>query len=181
MKSDDELMAQITTGSNKAFEELYSRHCKIVYGYLFKFLSGNQQTVDDVAQQTWLKVIEKSKLYKPNGYFKAWVLKISRNLAIDYFRKNKKLIFSDFIDETIADDINLQLDFERKEQLITLEELINKLPESQKTIILMQITEGLSYQEIAKQLYMNPNQVKCILYRAKKTIKEEIRHEPALA
>jgi RNA polymerase sigma-70 factor (ECF subfamily) len=52
-------------------------------------LTGNRETAEDLFQETWIRVLEKSHLYDPRWRFEAWLFSIARNLAIDLLRQRQ--------------------------------------------------------------------------------------------
>lgn len=87
--SDYELICQYLAGDERAFEILYDRHRKVLYGYLTGLLPGRRSEADEVFQLTWIRVIDQLKNYRDQGCFGAWLFRIARNLLIDRVRKNK--------------------------------------------------------------------------------------------
>ena len=69
---DDMMLIQsYISGDERAFETLYRRHRKQLYGYLCNLLSGNSAEVDEIFEMTWLKVIDKLPGYRDQGKFSA--------------------------------------------------------------------------------------------------------------
>ena len=85
-RSDFVLIKGYLSGSGKDFEELYDRYKKMLYGYLNNMLPQQQSIVDDIFQQTWLKVVEKLPEYRCSNRFSAWLFRIAHNLAIDHYK-----------------------------------------------------------------------------------------------
>ena len=141
------------------------RHKSRVFSYIVLIVK-NQELAEDIFQETFIKVIRSLKKgkYIENGKFISWVLRISHNLIIDHFRKEKLKgtisndscevdIFNSqkFSDKTIEDQIiNSQILFEVKE-------LIRELPEDQQQVIYMRHYMGLSFKEIADQTDVSIN------------------------
>ena len=90
--NDNALVQQFIDGDQTAIETLVNRHKNRVYTYIFLIVK-NQQLAEDIFQDTFIKVIRSLKTgkYTENGKFISWVLRISHNLIIDHFRKEKLL------------------------------------------------------------------------------------------
>jgi RNA polymerase sigma-70 factor (ECF subfamily) len=152
-------------GDQESLEILIHRHKSRVFSYILLIVK-NQELAEDIFQETFIKVIRSLKRgkYTENGKFVSWVLRISHNLIIDHFRKEKLKgtvsndstnvdIFNSqkFAEETIEDQmVKTQILFEVKE-------LINELPEDQQQVIYMRHYLGLSFKEIADQTDVSIN------------------------
>ena len=163
--NDNELVQQFIQGDQESLEILIHRHKSRVFSYILLVVK-NQELAEDIFQETFIKVIRSLKKgkYIENGKFVSWVLRISHNLIIDHFRKEKLKgtisndstevdIFNSqkFSDKTVEDEmINSQILFEVKE-------LIRELPEDQQQVIYMRHYMGLSFKEIADQTDVSIN------------------------
>ena len=84
---DDMMLIQAyIAGDGKAFETLYYRYRRNLYGYLYNLLSGNEQEVDEIFEETWIKVVDKLGSYRDEGKFSAWLFRVGRNVFIDNMR-----------------------------------------------------------------------------------------------
>ena len=91
--TDEKLIKKYLHGDEQAFNELYQRYRKPVYAYLNNMLHNRRDIVEDVFQQTWIRVIAALSKYRDDGSFISWIYRIARNLTIDYFRREK--LYSD--------------------------------------------------------------------------------------
>ena len=89
-RSDYELITDYLEGNDSAFEQLYQRHRKRLYGYLNGMMPWSPAEVDDVFQQTWVRAVTRLPKYRDQGYFAAWLFRIGRNLLIDKVRRSKR-------------------------------------------------------------------------------------------
>ena len=158
MLSDKELVLAFRNGDNSAMDILINRYHRKVFGYI-KHLVRNHEIAQDLCQETFVKAINslKSDGYYETGYFSAWLMRIAHNLIIDNYRKTTKLstvpneigeinLFNNakYSDETIETHL-------AKSQISKdLKDLINRLPEEQKTTVLMRLNLDMSFKEIAE-------------------------------
>lgn len=158
MLSDKELVLAFRNGDNSAMDILINRYHRKVFGYI-KHLVRNHEIAQDLCQETFVKAINslKSDGYYETGYFSAWLMRIAHNLIIDNYRKTTKLptvsneigeinLFNNakYSDETIETQL-------AKSQISKdLKDLINRLPEEQKTTVLMRLNLDMSFKEIAE-------------------------------
>lgn len=155
--SDNSLVQQFVDGNQSAIEVLISRHKKRVFTYILLIVKDHH-LAEDIFQDTFIKVIRslKSGRYTENGKFISWVLRISHNLIIDHFRK-EKLLNTTSNDDTIVDLFNSpKYSEENIEDKLVYEQitcdvrlLINELPDDQREVIMMRHYQGLSFKEIS--------------------------------
>ena len=90
--SDALLVKNYIAGDENSLSILINRHQSKIYGFIYSKLS-DRDIADDIFQDTFIKVIKtlKSNSYNEEGKFLPWVMRISHNLIIDYYRKNKKI------------------------------------------------------------------------------------------
>ena len=163
--NDNELVQRFIAGDQNSLEILIQRHKGRVFSYILLIVK-KQELAEDIFQETFIKVIRSLKKgkYTENGKFVSWVLRISHNLIIDHFRKEKLKgtvsndsldidIFNSrkFSEDTIEDQmINTQI-------LSEVKDLIQELPEDQQQVIVMRHYLDLSFKEIAEQTDVSIN------------------------
>jgi RNA polymerase sigma-70 factor (ECF subfamily) len=163
--NDNELVQRFIAGDQNSLEILIHRHKGRVFSYILLIVK-KQELAEDIFQETFIKVIRSLKKgkYIENGKFVSWVLRISHNLIIDHFRKEKLKgtvsndsleidIFNSqrFSEDTIEDQmVNTQI-------LSEVKDLIKELPEDQQQVIIMRHYLDLSFKEIAEQTNVSIN------------------------
>jgi len=163
--NDNELVQRFIAGDQNSLEILIQRHKGRVFSYILLIVKKHE-LAEDIFQETFIKVIRSLKKgkYTENGKFVSWVLRISHNLIIDHFRKEKlKGIVSNdsldidifnsqkFSEDTIEDQmVNTQI-------LSEVKDLIQELPEDQQQVIMMRHYLDLSFKEIAEQTDVSIN------------------------
>ena len=90
--SDAQLVCNYISGDENALSILINRHQSRLYGFIFSKIQ-DRDAANDVFQDTFIKVIRTLKRgnYNEQGKFLPWVMRISHNLIIDYFRKNSRM------------------------------------------------------------------------------------------
>lgn len=153
---DAVLVHNYIAGDENALALLIKRHQSKIYGFIYSKVS-DRDIADDIFQDTFIKVIKtlKSNSYNEEGKFLPWVMRISHNLIVDHFRKNKKMpmhreteefsIFSIMTDN--SPNIESRIITEQVEN--DLLRLIEELPDDQKEVLQMRIYQDLSFKEIA--------------------------------
>ncbi|SMG26663.1 RNA polymerase sigma factor [Arenibacter troitsensis] len=161
---DSVLVKDYMNGDERALEKLINRHNQRLSSFIYSKVQDREVT-EDIFQDTFMKVIRTLKKgnYNEEGKFLPWVMRISHNLIIDYFRKNKRMPrfegSNDFnIFSIISDD---QLNAERRiikdqiDQDLTL--LIRELPKDQKEVLEMRLYKDMSFKEISENTGVSIN------------------------
>jgi RNA polymerase sigma-70 factor (ECF subfamily) len=136
---------------------LINRHQSKIYGFIYSKLS-DRDISDDIFQDTFIKVIKtlKSNSYNEEGKFLPWVMRISHNLIIDHYRRNKKMPMYRETEEFSIFSIMSDNVPNIESQLITsqvendLRKLIEELPAEQKEVLMMRMYQDLSFKEISE-------------------------------
>ncbi len=161
---DAALVLSYIKGDEKALETLINRHKQKIYSFIYSKVYDRDVT-EDIFQDTFIKVIRTLKrgAYNEEGKFLPWVMRISHNLVIDYFRKNSRMpkfdntgefsIFSVLSDSTLNAEKRLI-----KEQVENdVRRLVDELPEDQKEVLLMRIYDDMSFKEISNNTGVSIN------------------------
>ncbi|MES2733784.1 MAG: sigma-70 family RNA polymerase sigma factor [Bacteroidota bacterium] len=154
--SDSSLVILYTNGNEKAFQQLVQRHKSKIYTTIYLIVKDTY-VAEDLLQDTFIKAVStiKSGRYNDEGKFLPWIMRIAHNLAIDYFRRERRYptviledgsnVFNtlDFSEDS-AESIQI-----KKETHERLRELIQLLPEQQREVLMMRHYSEMSFQEIA--------------------------------
>ena len=151
------LVKNYVAGDENALTILINRHQSKIYGFIYSKLS-DRDISDDIFQDTFIKVIKtlKSNSYNEEGKFLPWVMRISHNLIIDHYRRNKKMPMYRETEEFSIFSIMSDNMPNIESQLITtqvendLRKLIEELPAEQKEVLMMRMYQDLSFKEISE-------------------------------
>jgi len=163
--TDEELVQLYAEGNNEAFDVLLLRHKKRVYTYIYTTVK-DVDIANGLFQETFIKAITTIKRgrYTEKGKFSSWILRISHNLTIDYFRKekNENTISNeeyglDLLNNIKLYDTDMQEQSDKEETLTNLVELIELLPDCQKEVLKMRIFEDISFKDIADKTQVSIN------------------------
>jgi RNA polymerase sigma-70 factor (ECF subfamily) len=162
--SDAALLSAYIQGDDKAFETLVKRSKSKVYTTIYLIVK-DRYIAEDLMQEAYIKAIDviKSGRYNEEGKFLPWILRISHNMAIDHFRKDKRyptIILEDgskvFNSFDFAED-SVEEQQMKADQVENIREMIKKLPDEQREVLVMRHYEDLSFQEIADQTGVSIN------------------------
>lgn len=162
--SDQELVKQYLNGKESAFEVLLNRHKDRIYTQIM-IMVKDEELADDIFQDTFIKVINTLKRgkYNEEGKFLPWILRISHNLAIDHFRKQKKMpaVRADENFDVFAtlsqEEKNIEDQWIEEQIYSDVRKLIDMLPEEQREVVMMRHYGGLSFKEISEQSNVSIN------------------------
>lgn len=164
------------------FSVIYENYGSEIYRYC-RFLSRNQHVAEDITSQTFMKGLEKINSFKGDvKQLRAWFYTIARNSFLDYIKHNSKEVDHDFdkISSTITDkegeDEDNEIDFEVALDKIYLR-IVNLKPTIYSEIILLRYKEELEYDEIAKIVNRDENNVRVLLHRAMNKLKKQLKEE----
>lgn len=153
---DAVLVKNYVAGDEIALATLVERHQSKIYGFIYSKVMDRDIT-EDIFQDTFIKVIKtlKSKNYNEEGKFLPWVMRISHNLIVDYFRKTKKMPFNRDTDEYSVFSLmtdnspNIESKIITEQVEVDLQRIIDELPDDQREVLVMRIYDDLSFKEIA--------------------------------
>lgn len=169
--TDYDLISRISKGDEKAFAVLLDRYQESVYRFAYKFL-GDATEAFDIAQESFLRVYELSTDFRPSGSVRFLIMRITKNLCIDFTRR-KKPVFTDTPPD-ITNGKTVCSSLLQKEVSNILATAIRKLPENQRTAVLLRHMEEMRYAEIAEVMDTSVGAVESLLARARKTLKKRM-------
>lgn len=162
--SDAQLVCNYISGDENSLSILINRHQSRLFGFIFSKIQ-DRDAADDVFQDTFIKVIRTLKRgnYNEQGKFLPWVMRISHNLIIDYFRKNSRMpkfrsknefdIFSIISDDSLNIE-NKMVDAQIENHIRIL---LDELPDEQRAVIKMRIYQDMSFKEISESTGVSIN------------------------
>lgn len=157
LKSDRELVENYRNGDLASFELLVSRYQAQVYSYIMTLVK-DRQLADDIFQDTFVKIIRtiKAGVYKDEGKFVQFAMRISHNLVIDHFRKENRIPTVEsssedynYIDNAPISDPSVEQNMINEQIHSDLRKMIDYLPVEQREVLRMRIYDDMSFKEIA--------------------------------
>lgn len=179
--TDNQLVKNFLEGDDSAFELLVSKYLKPIYNFLYQFTS-DLSALDDITQETFIKVWKNVRRFDQNKSFKTWIFTIAKNTAYDYLKKKKAVPFSFFensegnnVLENISADVILPDEFlANLDSAKDFEEKLKKIQGHYRIILLLHYKDDFSLAEIAEILGKPYNTIKSQHQRALKSLKKEI-------
>jgi len=165
--SDEAMLVQRAIGHDaEAFGRLYDMHIDRVYRHIY-YRVGNEAYAEDLTQQVFLKAWQAIDRYKKMASpFIAWLMTISHNLVVDFYRTRKDRAYLEA--EILADDSApsperaAEASFEQQR----LRRAILQLGGDEQRVVILRFIEGFEFGEIASLLKKKEGNIRVILHRA---------------
>ncbi|MEJ5166739.1 MAG: sigma-70 family RNA polymerase sigma factor [Thermoanaerobaculia bacterium] len=173
-RSDEELLKEAQRDEN-AFSLLVERWWNKIYSFIsFKIKSPDE--AKELTQEVFLKIYLNLENFNPSYKFSTWAFKIAQNLSIDYLRK-QHILRTELSERSAITDKNPLSNLMEGERNRKLWDLVDKLPEEFKEVIVLRHLEELSYEEISKILNLKLGTVKNRIFKARQYLLEMMEEE----
>lgn len=183
--TDQEVVALAREGRESAYRELVRRYERPVFSLIYRMVR-DRALAEDLAQDSFIKVLNALDSYRPEYKFSSWIFKIANNVAIDQLRRRElaTLSLDGAPDARTADEIAATAfqaadraespleELEAKELGTVIERAIAKLRPEYRACILLRHVEGRAYEEIAEALDLPLGTVKTYIHRARHELRE---------
>lgn len=170
LRSDEQLVDLFRAGSEEAFRAIHDRYQKRLFAYARQMLPGRQDA-EDALQDVFVRAYSGLRSSDRELALRAWLFRIAHNRCIDELRKPSppppevlQLVRPTSHDPLVEIDL--------RESLRRLVEDIRRLPEQQRSALLMRELGGMSYAELSASLGISLGAVKSLLVRARLTLAE---------
>jgi RNA polymerase sigma-70 factor (ECF subfamily) len=182
--SDQEVVGHAARGREAAYRELIRRYQRPVFSLIYRMVR-DRELAEDLAQETFIKVLNAIDSYRPEYKFSSWIFKIANNVAIDQLRRRSLNTLSldgsphaenaEAIEATtlqIGDQRESQLDEVTSRELGSqIEQAIAKLRPEYRSCIILRHIDGRPYEEIAEILDLPLGTVKTYIHRARNELR----------
>ena len=183
---DVRLMLRAKEGDEGAFEELVLNYQDRLV-HIFFHLVGNQETAEDLAQETFLRIYRARHGYVPTAQFSTWLFKIATNLASNSRRtkgRRKEVDINSGDDDSSPRQEEQLLSeksalmptrqFDHKEMTQIVQLALGSLNERQRLAVLLHKYEEMSYADIAATMEITEVAVKSLLSRARDALRQKL-------
>jgi len=183
--TENELILGLRERDEHAFRELVARYQDRVYNTALGLL---QHTTDaeDIAQEVFIQVYRSIGGFKEQARLSTWIYRITVTKSLDHLRSKKRKKRFGLVSSLFGagnEPLHEPADFnhpgiraESREDAAFLFRLIDRIPESQKTVFILSKVEELSYREIAEVLDTTEKAVDALLQRAKQNLRKMIQN-----
>lgn len=189
--SEQELIEKSQKGDVASFERLIHQYQVYVYNIAYRTL-GHEEDAKDAAQDALIKVFKNISQFTGDAQFSTWLYRIVVNTCKDYLRKQASLKETtmtglDADGESVlweipaSDTLHPEKQLERKEIQLKIHSALEKLPEANKTVVILRDIQGLSYEEISHIEDCSVGTVKSRINRGRKYLRELLQVDPDFA
>jgi RNA polymerase sigma factor (sigma-70 family) len=167
-------------------EKIYNEHKNLVYNLALQYVQ-NMEDAEEITQDVFLSIYQSIDSFREESKLSTWIYRITINKSIDLINKrNRKKrfafltsLFNSENDKLTHEPIHFNhpgVQLENKEALQNLFELINQLPEKQKTALIFTKIEQKSQLETAEIMELSPKAVESLLHRAKVNLQKKLQN-----
>ena len=142
-------------------------------------LVRNVHTAEDLAVDTFVKLVSKRPHFHGKSSFKTWLYTIGRNVAMDWLRKQGRISPTslDEVANFLPDEADLERDYLRDEDKIAVHRALRRLKPEYSQVLYLTFFEDVSNGEVAVVMKKTKSQVEKLVWRAKQALKEELNKE----
>ncbi len=163
------LSSEVIEGNEDSFSELVTSLQKPLYAFAYKHLGTPEEAVD-VVQETLIRLHKKLQEPTATENLLSWCFTVCRNLCLDHFRNNEKLVYGlDIADPSHTPDMTEKL------RVHEIHNCLDLLPQESKDIIVLAMEEELSQEDISSILGIPVGTVKSKLHYARKKLRAILR------
>ncbi len=154
---DQELIKTYLTGEDKAFEILLKRHKDKIYTSIYLFVKDTEMA-NDIFQDVFIKIVDtlRKGKYNHEGKFLQWAMRISYNMCVDNFRRNKRRTkvssteTFDIFDILESKDDNMETTMIKSQMHKKVRSLVDELPPEQREVVILRHYADMSFKEISQ-------------------------------
>ena len=170
------------SGDAKAFEWIMKKYQKRVY-YTVMQVVMNHDDADDILQDTFIKAYTKLETFDSSYPFYPWLYRIAINTSLNHQKKKARLraVSLDEVDGNnnhadLAESPSQMFDVEENELVRNLKKALSKIPDEQRTVFILRVQDGLSYQEISDTMNISIGTVMSRLSRARDKLRNLLQN-----
>jgi RNA polymerase sigma-70 factor (ECF subfamily) len=186
---DAQLVCRARAGEMQAFGLLIAKYQDRVYNLLWRML-GSRSDAEELAQETFLRALERLGQFRGASGFYTWVFRIAANLAITHRRRTGRVHFRSLSageegEDVQAEHLTASLAQQRtpapdagllsRERALRLARALAELDEDARLAVLLRDVEDMDYAQIARVLEIPLGTVRSRLHRARATLREKLR------
>jgi RNA polymerase sigma-70 factor (ECF subfamily) len=173
-EGDEQLVAASLAGDADAFRQLVERHYQMVLKVAYRAL-GSVPAAEDCAQDVFIKVHQKLRLYRTDRPFIRWLHRVAANTVTDAIRRRRiDLSFDTLVHEAPSGLADPAQAAALREQRMAVRNAMAKLPGRLRDAIVLQVFHELSYQEIAQVLNIPIGTVMSRIHSAKRQLRRRL-------
>lgn len=169
MAEDEELAGRVARGDDAALAELLARYERPLSAFLHRHTGGRD--VEDLYQETWIRVVRSAGRFDPARRFSTWLFQIAVNLCRDWHRRHGAE------SRDPPPETGSTASIRRTEAGIDAARLLATLPEAQREVLILRFYHDLGEEQVADILGCPRGTVKSRMHNALSRLAETVREE----
>ncbi len=165
MSTDEQLIKMHLAGNDEALQSLIERYLRPIYNFVYRYV-GNDGDAEDITQDVFVSVWKNIKKFDLNKKFKTWIFTIAKNTSLNWMKKKKPFLFSEFFAKDgeneedrnlfinsiadpspLPDELFTRADFARK-----LSTAMERLNPNYRMVLFLRYNDHFTFREIAESL-----------------------------
>src|SRR6202035_716366 len=180
-RKDLERLIECARGHDaEALGEIYRRHVRRVFG-LCRYMLNSRESAEDAPSEVFLKLQRSMESYDGSIPFPRWLLRVAGNQCIDALRRRQRgrraIVGGEdgtAVIEAASSEPSPLGAVISKEERAKVRDAIAQLPENYRVPLVLRYYSELSYEEIARQLDVESNNVATLIFRAKQELRRRL-------
>jgi RNA polymerase sigma factor (sigma-70 family) len=171
MATDEALIGDLARGDELALRELLQRYERPLSSFIYRHTGGHD--VEDLYQETWLRVVRQAAGFDPTRRFSTWLFQIAVNLCRDWHRRARPELLP------LAEAVAAPAELGRSEAGLDAARLLALLPQAQREVVILRFYHDLTEEQVATILDCPKGTVKSRMHHALARLTVLVRKERA--
>jgi RNA polymerase sigma-70 factor, ECF subfamily len=178
-QGDFNLVEAAGAGDHQAYEFLVRKYQRSVFNFVYRIL-GDRHAAEDVLQEVFWALYRAAPRFEARAQVSTWLFKIAYNLSLNEIkRRNRFLNLHEALRAYPCTEIGpsalSSLEASELEEEMTT--ALNRLPENQKSALLLRVSEELSYAEISEILSVSISSAESLIFRARTRLRQLLKKQ----
>jgi RNA polymerase sigma-70 factor, ECF subfamily len=149
LTADHQLLRQVASGDERAFDELYVLYGAVVYNFLLRLINEPAAS-EELLQEVFLAAWQGADRFRAEATVKTWLLRIAHHQAVSWLRRHHRMVSLDDAVEVAADEDHIDERLARAWQADRVRAALTQLSPKHRAVIELAFAHDLSYAEIAR-------------------------------
>jgi RNA polymerase sigma-70 factor (ECF subfamily) len=174
---DDLALAEIAGSDMEAFGELYERHVRRIYNYIY-YRTGNHHDAEDLTARVFQRALRHVGNFEDKGVpFTAWLYRIAHNLVANWHRDRSRRPVIPLDKHVVVSEVGEHPEAEAiaSEEQFLLLEAVRALPDYRQQLLILKFVERMSNAEIGEVMGRTEGAIKSLYHRTLSTLREEVK------
>ena len=168
IKNLEDIIEEFRVGNYDSFDEFYNQTNKQLYVFIYDIIR-NRQSSEDLLQETYMRFLNHIDKYKKNTNYFNFLVTIARNLAINEYHKQKRMVYDEEYIYSVKE--------ESPTDVPDLFYLLDYLNEKEREIVILHMIDNLKFKEIAKMKDKPLGTILWLYNKAIKKLKRKVEEE----